>query len=137
MDAQADLSLLGACHLVGFIMLQLYFISGEEDETGNQIKRSSSMPEGLLNNGALNPTISYEPPCDKTNKMTGSPTKTQISLGIRPVRSESLLCAHWVAKDPIFLYADREDADQTGRMSFSYLQAGLQKTDFLPVQTDF
>ena len=44
------------------------------------------------------------------------PAKTQISLGIRPVWSESSLCAHWVAKDPSFLYADSEDSDQTGRM---------------------
>ena len=41
---------------------------------------------------------------------------TQISLGIRPVWLESSLCAQWVAKDPIFLHADREDSDQTGRM---------------------
>ena len=44
------------------------------------------------------------------------PSKTQISLGIRPVWSESSLCAHWVAKDPWFLHADSEDSDQTGRM---------------------
>ena len=31
--------------------------------------------------------------------MTVRPAKTQISLGIRSVRSESLLCAQWVAKD--------------------------------------
>ena len=46
-----------------------------------------------------------EPPCDKTNKMTVRPAKTQISLGIRPVWSESSLSAwrklgflatHWV-----------------------------------------
>ena len=42
--------------------------------------------------------------------------KTQISLGIRPVRSESSLCAQWVAKDPSFLHADSEDTDQTGWM---------------------
>ena len=42
--------------------------------------------------------------------------KTQISLGIRPVWSESSLCAQWVAKDPIFLHADSEDSDQTGRI---------------------
>ena len=35
--------------------------------------------------------------------------KTQISLGIRPVWSESSLCAQWVAKDPSFLHADSED----------------------------
>ena len=44
------------------------------------------------------------------------PAKTQISLGIRPVWSESSLCAQWVAKDPSVLHADSEDSDQTGRM---------------------
>ena len=39
----------------------------------------------------------YEPAHDKTNKMTVCPAKTQISLDIRPVRSESTLCAKWVA----------------------------------------
>ena len=42
--------------------------------------------------------------------------KTQISLCIRPVWSESLLCVQWVANDPNFLHADSEDSDQTGRM---------------------
>ena len=40
--------------------------------------------------------------------------KTQISLGIRPVWSESSLSAQWVAKDPSFPHADSEDSDQTG-----------------------
>ena len=44
------------------------------------------------------------------------PAKTQISLGIHPVWSESSLCAQRVAKDPSFLHADSEDSDQTGRM---------------------
>ena len=44
------------------------------------------------------------------------PAKTRISLGIRPVWSESSLCAQWVVKDPSFLHADSEDSDQTGRM---------------------
>ena len=44
------------------------------------------------------------------------PAKTQISLGVRPVWSESSLCTHWVAKDQRFLHADNEDSDQTGRM---------------------
>ena len=38
-----------------------------------------------------------------------APAKTQISLGSRPVWSESSLCAQWVAKDPMFLHADSED----------------------------
>ena len=57
-----------------------------------------------------------EPPDDKTNKVTVRPAKIQISLGIRPVWSESSLCAQWVAKDPSVLHADSEDSDQTGRM---------------------
>ena len=52
-----------------------------------------------------------EPPRDKTNNVA-RPGKTQI----RPVWSESLLCAQWVAKDPRFLHVDSEDSDQTGRM---------------------
>ena len=44
--------------------------------------------------------------------MSVRPAKTQISLGIRPVWSESLLCTQWVAKDPSFLHADSEDSDQ-------------------------
>ena len=60
--------------------------------------------------------FTFEPPHDKTNKMTVHPAKTQISLGIRSVWSESSLCAQWVAKDPRFLHADSEDPDQTGRM---------------------
>ena len=45
------------------------------------------------------------------------PAKTQISLGIRNVWSESSLCAQWVAKDPGFPHVDSEDSDQTERMS--------------------
>ena len=48
--------------------------------------------------------------------MAVRPAKTQISLGIRPVWSESSVCTHWVAKDPGFLYADSEDSDQPGQM---------------------
>ena len=50
-----------------------------------------------------------EPRHDKTNKVTVRPAKTQISLGIRPVWSESTLYAQWVAKDPRFIHADSED----------------------------
>ena len=52
----------------------------------------------------------------KPSKWSVRPAKTQISLGIRPVRSESSLCAQWVSEDPMFLHADSEDSDQTGRM---------------------
>ena len=44
-----------------------------------------------------------EPRHDKSNKMRVRQAKTQISLSIRQVLSESSLCAQWVAKDPFFL----------------------------------
>ena len=58
----------------------------------------------------------YKSRHDKTNKMNVRPAKTQINMDIRPVWSESSLCAQSVAKDPRFLHADSEDSDQTGRM---------------------
>ena len=51
------------------------------------------------------------------------PAKTQISLGIRPVWSESLLCAQWVAKDPNCLPADSEDWSDCSGWSESALGA--------------
>ena len=44
------------------------------------------------------------------------PAKTQISLGIRPVCSESSVCDQRVAKDPRFLHMLSKDPDQTERM---------------------
>ena len=58
-----------------------------------------------------------EPLRDKTNKVSVRPGKTQISLCIHPVWSESSLCTQWVAKGPSFLHADSEDSDQTGQMA--------------------
>ena len=51
----------------------------------------------------------------KPTKWHVRPAKTQISLGIRQVCSESSLCAQSVAKDPSFLYVEAK-TDQTGRM---------------------
>ena len=70
-------------------------------------------PKGLTTfteNMYFQHVFGYEPPHDKTNKMTVRPAKAQISLGIRPVWSEPSLCAQWVAKDPNFLHADSEDS---------------------------
>ena len=52
----------------------------------------------------------------KPTKWPERPAMTQISLGIRPVWSESSLCTQQVAKDPRFLHTDSEDSDQTGQM---------------------
>ena len=57
-----------------------------------------------------------EPPHDKTNKIIVRPAKIQISLGIRPVWSEALMGAQWVAKDQSIPHVDNEDSDQTGRV---------------------
>ena len=48
----------------------------------------------------------------KPTKWHVRPAKTQISLGIHPVWSESSLCTQWVAKDSSFLEADSEDSDR-------------------------
>ena len=45
----------------------------------------------------------------KPTKWHARPAKTQISLGIRPVWSESSLCTQWEAKDTNFLHVDSED----------------------------
>ena len=65
------------------------------------------------------PTFMYVYLSHSTTKPAKWPmytVKTQISLGIHPALSESLLCAFWVAKDPVLLHADREDSYQTGWM---------------------
>ena len=53
----------------------------------------------------------FEPRHDKTNKVSVRPAKTQISLGICPVSSESLLSA-WRNIGPLSTYwAHSEDSD--------------------------
>ena len=73
----------------------------------------------------------HEPQHDKTNKVTVRPAKTQISLGIRPVWSESSLSAwrnlgslatHWVHS---------KDSDQTGRMPRLILSLRWAHTHFI------
>ena len=58
----------------------------------------------------------YEPRHDKTNRMSVRPAKTQISLGICPVWSESSLSAWRKLGSLATHWADSEDSDQTGRM---------------------
>ena len=58
----------------------------------------------------------YELWHDQTNKMSVRPAKTQISLGIRPVWSESSLSA-WRKLGSLATHeAHSEDSDQSGRM---------------------
>ena len=56
----------------------------------------------------------FEPLQEKTNKMICAPSKDSDQPG--PVWSECSLCALWLAKDPMFLFADSEYSDKTGWM---------------------
>ena len=58
----------------------------------------------------------HEPAHDKTNKMSVRPAKTQISLGIHPVWSESSLSAWRKLGSLATQWAHSDDSDQTGRM---------------------
>ena len=58
----------------------------------------------------------FVPRHDKTNKVTLHPVKTQISLGIHPVWSESSLSAWRNLGSLATHWAHSEDSDQTGRM---------------------
>ena len=60
--------------------------------------------------------LTYKPLHDKNQQMTVCPAKTQISLGIRPVWSESLLSAWRKLRSLTTHLAHSEDSDQTGRM---------------------
>ena len=64
-----------------------------------------------------NIVILSEPRHDKTNKMTVRPAKTQISLGIHPVWSESSLSAWRTFGSLATHWALSQDFDQTGWMS--------------------
>ena len=58
----------------------------------------------------------YEPRHDKTNKASVRPAKTQISLGNRPVWSESSLSAWRNLGSLATHWAHSKDSDKTGRM---------------------
>ena len=94
-------------YLYLFIYLSIYPVTIED----HALQESESRPTAYYACSLPN-----EPPHDKTNKMTVRPAKTHISLGIRPVWSESSLCALRIAKDPSYLHADSEAPNQTGRM---------------------
>ena len=69
----------------------------------------------LMNRKSLNSVPNYWFCYTQMGCLMRKPTKwlrqakTQISLAIRPVWSESSLCAQWLGKDPSFLHADSED----------------------------
>ena len=64
---------------------------------------------GLPVGSTLVASPKYEPQHYKTNNMTYAPSEDSDQPGHPP--------SQWVAEDPVFLHADSEDSDQTGRMS--------------------
>ena len=60
--------------------------------------------------------LAFAPPHDKTNKVACAPSEAQISLGIRPVWSESSLSAWRKLGSLAIHWAHSEDSDQSGRM---------------------
>ena len=61
----------------------------------------------------------------------------QISLGIRPVRSESLLCTQWVAKDPSFLHGTAKTLIRMPRLFWVFAGRTYHFVDFVMRQLDF
>ena len=94
-----------------FLDRQIWVNSEDPDQTVPGLFGPHQL-DALLNGKT---TLFKEPQHDKTNKMSVRPAKTQISLGICPVWSESslsprnlgCLATHW---------AHSEDSDQTGQM---------------------
>ena len=66
------------------------------------------------------PLAPYEPPHDKTNKMTFAPSEDSDQPGHPPSLISVFTCAHWVAKVAMFVHAESEGSDQTGRAHMSF-----------------
>ena len=60
-------------------------------------------------------TKAHEPPHDKTNKMMCT-QRTLRSAWASAQSDQSILCTQKVVKGPMFIHADSEDSDQTGRI---------------------
>ena len=71
---------------------------------------------GTLSLNTTNQHNTYEPPHDKTNKMTCAPSEDKDQPGHLPILIRAFAVRLWVAKDPNVLQVDSEDSDQTGRM---------------------
>ena len=58
----------------------------------------------------------FEPSHNKTNKMICAPSEDFRSAWASAQPDQSSQCAQWVAEDPMFLHAESEYSDRTGRM---------------------
>ena len=78
-----------------------------------------------------NGMIPFEPRHDKTNNVAVRPAKTQISLGIRPVWSESSLSTGRKLGSLATHWMHSKDSDQTGRMPQADLSLRWAHTHFV------
>ena len=95
------------CHFVGFVVRRLTLF----------LNKSSITTSRCIFYCLLMPIWQHlEPWHDKTSKMNVRPAKTQISLGIHPVWSESSLSAWRKFGSLATHWEQSEDSDQTGQM---------------------
>ena len=114
----------GIGHFVGFIMwrLILFFeILSQESifSPGINFIPKINFLTGMYKLTSVSTTAHYKkhkPRHDKTNKMFVRPAKTQISLGIRPVWSESSLSAWRKLGSLATRWSHSKNSDQTGRI---------------------
>ena len=90
--------------MIGQLSLEIFLFESVDDDDDAQTYDRSWL-YGLI----------IEPPHDKTNKMTCA-QRRQISLGIRPVWSESSLSAWRKLRSLATNWAHSKDSDQSGRM---------------------
>ena len=83
--------------------------------TFRDFDNSSNLHVGITDSNGMGSSVN-EQPHDKTNKMTVGPAMIQISLGIRPVWSESSLSTWRKLGSLATHWAHSEDSDQTGRI---------------------
>ena len=88
---------------------RIFFLESVKTTSSSNSRRKSTLYNRLGAEQEKRGALLLSHSMTKQTKWHERPAKTQISLGIRPVWSESSLCAQWAAKDPRFLHADSKD----------------------------
>ena len=110
--------LLGSRHFVYFVMFQLNFLSYShvcQEIWATHLYRNIPNNSPLPPNYALFLSMFDLRAASWQNQQKGMCAQRTLRSAWESALSS--LCAQWVAKEPIFLHADCEDADKTGQMS--------------------
>ena len=109
-------------HVVGFVMWRLIWLFHEiqvrlkrKSVTFWMTSRQHSYNHRLISHGGCHGTLHVSYSMTKLKKWPVHPANTQISLGICPGWSESLLCAQWELRTQAFFMRTAK-TDQTGWM---------------------